>query len=100
MTSIKDNEVPLLAVGEVFYECEAGMNIEARVISIPVEDAGVDGKRRWSWKAENTQNGSVIDYVLTEGLSHYGPRLYRTPEYGYFRDGEWVAPLFGKDTSR
>lgn len=86
MTSIRDSEVPSLQIGDIFYECEAGMNIEARVLTVPKEVAD-EGRRHWEWQAENTKNGEVINYSLTEGLSHYGPRLYRDPQYASIKDG-------------
>jgi hypothetical protein len=95
MSSICDNEIPHFKIGDVFYECEAGINIEARVTEPPVEGAGFEGKRQWRWKAVNTQNGQEIDYLITEGLSHYGPRLYRSPQYCGYVGGEIVFPLLG-----
>lgn len=96
MQSIRDSEIPGLQVGDIFYECEYGTNIEARITSAPVESFSESlGKRQWKWTAENTQNGKVIDYLLTEGLSHYGPRLYRQPQYIRFEDGKTTIPLMG-----
>lgn len=95
--SIRDSEIPALRIGDVFYECEMGMNIEARVTSEPVETGELDGKRQWRWTAENTQNGKVINYLLTEGMSHYGPRLYRIPQYCRMVDGEMTFPLLGAE---
>lgn len=93
--SIRDSEISSLAIGDIIYECEMGMNIEARVTSSPTETTTDDGKRQWRWTAENTQNGKVINYLLTEGMSHYGPRLYRMPQYCKFVDGEITFPLMG-----
>jgi hypothetical protein len=93
--SIRDEEVPSFEIGDIIYECEAGTNIETRITSKPIEDAGHDGKRRWSWNAVNTQNGEEIAYMLTEGLSHYGPRLYRQPQYGRFTADGFDMPLYG-----
>lgn len=88
-----------LNVGDVFYECEMGVNIEARVTTKPeVVSKYEDRLDQWAWKAENTQTGEVIDYLLTDDLSHYGPRLYDQPQYGYVRDGEWRTPLVGQNT--
>lgn len=95
MASILDEEVPHLSVGDVFYECEMFMNIEARVTEAPVSAGEVDGLKQWRWKAENTQTGEVIDYLLTERLSHYGPRLYREPQYATIIDGKPVFKLVG-----
>lgn len=96
--SIADGEVPDFEVGYVFYECESGMNLEAKVTSKPVEVEGLDGKRSWEWTAQNTQNGSSIDYKLTEGFSHYGPRLYTKPQYVHIgKDKDFVFKLLGAD---
>lgn len=97
MASIRDSEIAAFKIGDVFYECEMGMNIEARVTSDPVSttSAELGDKRQWRWTAENTQNGETINYLLTEGMSHYGPRLYRTPQYCKFIDGEMTFPLLG-----
>lgn len=94
--SIRDSDIPNLKIGDVIYECEMGMNIEARITSEPVESysEGLE-KRQWRWTAVNTQNGETIYYLLTEGLSHYGPRLYLQPQYSRFADGEITYPLVG-----
>lgn len=96
--SIRDSEIQNFKIGDVFYECEMGMNIEARVTSEPVAtfSEGLD-KRQWTWTAENTQNGKQINYLLTEGMSHYGPRLYRMPQYCRMVNGEMTFPLLGAE---
>jgi hypothetical protein len=82
--------------GDVFFECEYGTNIRARVLSAPVaSNDGVDGRRVLRWEAENTENGEAISYMLTEGLDHYGPRIYDVPQYGRMQNGVWVTPLLG-----
>lgn len=94
--SILDKDIPSLKVGDVIYECGAGMNIEVRVTEQPTEtNDGPDGRKRWRWNAVNTQSGQEINYLLTEGLSHYGPRLYRSPQYCKFSNGEMFFPLLG-----
>lgn len=84
-----------IKVGDIFYECEAGMNIEAKVTVAPIVSNEFEGRKQWSWKAENTQNGDTIDYLITEGLEHYGPRLYRQPQYCRVSNGEISFPLLG-----
>lgn len=94
MSSIRDEEIQNLQIGDVIYECEYGMNIEVRVTSVPTSSVSTEalGKRtQWHWTAENTQTGQVIDYLLTEGLSHYGPRLYRRPEYMHVAKGGIIS---------
>ena len=98
MTNIRDNEIPDLKVGDVIYECEGGINIEVRVESVPVEEEGHEGRRFWCWTAENTQDGTTINYSLTEGLSCYGPRLYRSPQYARIdpKTKEFIFELYGE----
>ena len=85
-----------MKVGDVFYECEYGANIRARVTTAPVIDTtSWEGKRQLRWEAENTESGEPISYLLTEGLDHYGPRIYDEPQYGYIKDGKWVTPFVG-----
>lgn len=95
MTSIRDEDIMSLKVGDVIYECEGGMNLEARVTEAPTEAEGFEGRKKWAWTAINTQTGEEISYLLTEGLSHYGPRLYRQPQYCRFVNGEMDFPLLG-----
>lgn len=84
-----------LKIGDLFYECEGGMNIEAKVTEAVTEHEGFEGRKQWKWKAVNTQNGEEIDYLLTDGLSHYGPRIYGQPQYCHVKDGEFTFPLYG-----
>ena len=95
MATIRDTEIMSLAVGDIIYECEMGMNLEARVTTAPIEEEGFEGRKKWSWTAKNTQNGQEINYLITEGMSHYGPRLYREPQYCGFANGEITFPLVG-----
>lgn len=89
-------EIQKLAVGDVFYECEMFMNVEARVTEAPTSSTSEPGGHtQWRWKAENTQNGEEINYLLTERMSHYGPYIYREPQYARIVDGQPVFPLLG-----
>lgn len=64
-------------IGDKYYECEMGINIECTVCSKP-ECIG-DGT--WVWTALDDV-GNRIDYRWTEGISDcYGPRLYTSPQY-------------------
>lgn len=96
MHKIPDHEIKNLAVGDVFYECEMFMNVEAKVTEAPVSSEGFEGRKQWRWKAVNTQNGEPISYLMTEGLSHYGPYIYSQPQYASVgADGEPVFSLLG-----
>lgn len=77
-----------LNVGDIFYECYNGMNVKLKVIRKPeFITSVVNGKRKWSWVAI-TLDGEVIDYSITEGLEHYGPKIYSIPMYGYIENDE------------
>ena len=73
-----------LKKGDVFYECEYGITVEARVTSnISKNTITIHDKDRiqWVWEAVDVKTGEPISYMVTEGLEHYGPRLYKTPQY-------------------
>jgi hypothetical protein len=82
--------------GDIFYECEMGMNIRARVLTAPtVTGDEVNGKRILRWEAENTETREPISYMLTEGLDHYGPRIYDQPQYARWNGDRLEFPLVG-----
>lgn len=88
-----------LNVGDIAYECQYGMNLKFVVKTKPVvEDCDMSDKvrRQVTWTAENVIDGSKIDYLVTEGMEHYGSRIYSRPEYCRFdqETGEVVCPLF------
>lgn len=64
-------------IGDIHYEFEYGIGTKCKVISKPRRNK--EGK--WTWQAENLKNGSVIDYLVTEGFEHYGPNLYDYEAY-------------------
>lgn len=64
-----------LDVGDTFYECYMGMNVEMIVETKPsFED------NQWRWTAKN-QEGNIQDYLITKGYEHYGPKIYSQPQY-------------------
>ncbi len=95
---IPDSEIGQLKPGDVIYECEGGLNIEARVTSTPVKGWSKSLERnQWRFTAINVHTGTPIDYLLTEGFSHYGPRLYRDPQYATIRsDGVMLFRFVGQ----
>jgi hypothetical protein len=97
MTRIRDDEIRHLSIGDIIYECEQFMNLEARIIEAPTFGTGSDGRKQWRWTAENTQNGALVHFLLTEGLSHYGPHLYREPQYAKIVEGKPVFRLVGAE---
>jgi hypothetical protein len=96
MASLSFDQIAALKPGQVFYECEGGLNIEARVETAPEVLADSDGKRSAVWMAVNTKSGHRISYRVTEGLMHYGPRIYDEPEYHTIKDGEAVVLFVGE----
>lgn len=67
-------EIKNIKKGDIFYECEAGYNMQF----LALEDAKRidDG---WGFKGQGIQG--VVDFYVADGYSHYGPKLYSQPEY-------------------
>ena len=81
-----------LNVGDIFYECQSGTNIKAKVTTQPKsKKVTLAGKEcvQWEWTALNVTTDVKINYCLTEGFEHYGPRLYNEPQYVYMKGGEF-----------
>lgn len=70
-------EVQNINVGDIHYEYEYGSFIKSMVLTLP--QVGPGGS--WSWRARNVNNNKEIEYLVTEGLSHYGPNLYDYEAY-------------------
>lgn len=69
-----------LNIGDVFYECEAGMNLKMTVVEEVIHESG-----QWRWIAEDI-DGTRFDYLITDGYEHYGQKIYSEPQY--MRRGE------------
>lgn len=67
-----------LEIGDIIYECEYGLTIKSMVITVPERSR----EGQWTWKAERCDNKNIIDYLVTEGFSHYAPKLYFYEAYG------------------
>jgi len=68
-----------LKVGDVFYERGFGDMLKMVVVE---EVSHEDGQ--WRWAAEDI-NGERVNYLLTDGYEHYGPKIYREHEI-YWRE--------------
>ena len=79
--TISFNEIFEFEVGDIIYECSSGANVEVRIETKPVEVVVHKTRRALKWTATNTETGALIEYLITEGLEFYGPRLYRRPMY-------------------
>jgi hypothetical protein len=67
-----------LKLNDVFFECQYGINLQMKVIKDPTFDGD-----RWQWRAVDS-DGNEVDYLITKGLEHYGPRIYWQPAYRSF----------------
>lgn len=68
-------EIKDIKKNDIFYECESGWNLQFLALTDPYrEDEG------WALKARGIR-GETLFYVR-DGYGHYGPKLYREPEYG------------------
>jgi hypothetical protein len=60
--------------GVLFSECGYGMALLMRAINDP-EISKSESGRQIKWKAKNEKTGEVVNYLVTEGLEHYGPDI-------------------------
>ena len=77
-------------IGDIFYECQSGYNIKCKVLTRPewvLQESAEKTRKHWTWFAVNVFTGGNINYGLTEGLEHYGPRIYSEPQYVHYKDG-------------
>lgn len=82
--------------GQLFYEQGALHSIEAVATQDCHKSGELDGRDQFRWTARNTQTGEEIDYLVTEGLEHYGPRVSAEPAYvRRNEDGSRTYPILG-----
>lgn len=66
-----------LEVGDVIYECEYGQCLQVEIETKPALEHG-----QWTWKGKVLNaRPRTIDYLVTAGMEHYGPKLYYEPPY-------------------
>lgn len=77
-----------LKIGDVFYEeCPPFYGVlicTSDVIKTFHDDLG---KNQFTWQAVD-HTGKVVDFLITEGLEHYGPKV--TKELTYFGLKLWT----------
>lgn len=80
--SLSFKEIADLEVGDVLVESSQYGDIYFKVASEPVVEyvSGLD-RSQVSFDGVSLKSGDTINYLLTEGLEHYGPRIYREPAY-------------------
>ena len=62
--------------GDILYEEGPDLSLQVKVLTEPVRSENAD-MVQWTFDGETSYG--VIPYLMTEGLSHYGPRLSRQP---------------------
>lgn len=95
------DQMKAFQVGQKYYECGYGQNLEFEVTEVPTVSTTTmpktsdkaDGEfqvEQLRWKAKRTKKeDEVVDFLVTQNFMHYGPRLYEGPQYGSFKDGEF-----------
>lgn len=71
-------------VGDVFYESDYCGTVKLQVSTLPsVEEVDIfdEKHRQVSFKATMIEGGKEVEFLMTEGLEHYGPKLYDHPAY-------------------
>ena len=65
-----------IKVGDTLFNCSSGINIEFSVIEAPVEaySSGLESNQL-TWKGVDP-NGEEMNFLITETLPHYGPKIY------------------------
>lgn len=66
-----------IKIGDIHYEFEYGLGIKSEVISLPVRNE----EGEWRWQSKNLKTGGIINYMVNEKYSHYGPNLYDCEAY-------------------
>ena len=77
-----------IKIGDIHYEYEHGHGIKVEVITTPERKNSDRVGYQWSWKAKVLEDSAktmeideIIDYLITEGYEHYGPKLYDHEAY-------------------
>lgn len=72
-----------IQIGDIHYEFDYGVGIKCEVLSKPVRNE----EGQWTWKSKNIVSGGIIDYLVTEGYTHYSPNLY---DYEAYKIKEYI----------
>lgn len=84
MTKTKGNIIiENIKIGDIHYEFDYGFGTKCEVLTLPIRSS--NGK--WEWKSKNLITGEEIDYLVTEGFEHYGPKLY---DYEAYKINKWI----------
>lgn len=88
--SFSYTQLKSIKLGDTLFECQSGINQEFEVSEEPREvfNESLDSNQL-SWKGINP-DGETVNFMITEKLSHYGPRIYNHKAYtepNDFKDG-------------
>ncbi|RLC46744.1 MAG: hypothetical protein DRH57_05510 [Candidatus Cloacimonadota bacterium] len=77
-------------IGDTLFNCSGGINIEFSVVEGPTEvySEGLESNQL-KWKGIDP-DGEEISFLITETLTHYGPKIYSHKAYtepSDFKDG-------------
>lgn len=78
---ISGKKLSEMAVGDVFYESQFRMSVKLTMATLPVSSFSESlQEKQWKWDATR-EDGSVVNYLITERHQHYGPHLSLYPAY-------------------
>lgn len=92
-------DILTLKKDSVVYECSYLMgNVKVILITDPavtVTEINGEKKRQVRFSAciiKRGEEDKIQDYLVTEGLEHYGPSLYNMPQYISLKDFDITIP--------
>lgn len=78
MTKTRGNlTIEDIKIGDIHYEFDYGFGIKCEVLTTPIRN----NDKQWTWLSKNVNTGEEIEYLVTEGFEHYGPKLYNYEAY-------------------
>lgn len=83
-------DLKTIKVGDTLFDCSGGTNYEFSVTEAPTETY-VESleSNQLRWKGVNP-DGEEVSFLITETMTHYGPRIYSHKAYtepSDFKDG-------------
>ena len=65
-----------LDVGDEFYEYGYGEELHL-IVTEATRTIQTDDMTQYVWKAKSIAGGDEIDYLITKGYEHYGPKIHQ-----------------------
>lgn len=83
--SLSYKDVKNFQIGNIVWNSSPRGNTQLEIITVPVETFSTElNKHQLRWECLEVESRKIVKYLLTEGMEHYGPSLYRTPAYVTF----------------